>query len=219
MMYRTSSGLADQAIALHRRGFVPLPLRKGGKHLDLAAMGYLPLHHQTRRKSLRELAFTSLCYHFSQKPPMEADIASWFSGFCGNIGILGGYNGLMVLDFDNQQHFAQWQKDHADLLSRTPAARTPHGYHVYVRTSAPTVTSSMYSGFRRVGHIKSLGGYVVACPSVIGGDKNYRWLNDRSPFDVSPCAIDTLASLRLRASSPLKSGYDRVRRRGYFEPQ
>ncbi len=196
-----------------------MPLREGGKHLDLSAMGYLPLHFQTQCKLLKELAFASLCYHFSQKPPEETEITSWFAGFCGNIGILGGFDGLLVLDFDHKGHFAQWQKDNADLISRTPAARSPHGYHVYVKISKPTVTSSMYSGLRRVGHIKSLGGYVVASPSVVGGDKSYKWLEHNSPFDVSPCTIDSLESLRLRAVSPLKSGYDRVRKRGYFELQ
>lgn len=182
-------------------------------------MGYQPSHYLAGQKVLRELAFTSLCYHFSQKPPVEADITTWFSGFSGNIGILGGHEGLIVLDFDNPAHFTQWRKDNAKLLSQTPAARTPRGHHVYVRTTEPMVTSSMYAGFRRIGHVKSLGGYVVASPSAVAGNRHYEWLENRSPFDVPPCAVASLATLGLRACSPLKSGYDRVRKRGTFQLQ
>lgn len=219
MISRNSFDLVHQAVALHRLGFVPLPLRQGGKHLDLSVMGYEPVHFQTRRKSLKELAFTSLCFHYAQKPPSESDVASWFAGFAGNIGILGGYDGLLVLDFDDESHFAHWEKRHAHLLSETPAARSPRGYHVYVKSTVPMTTSSMYAGLRRVGHIKSLGGYVVTCPSRLGDEKNYQWLPGRSPFEASVCTIDNLESVRLRAASPLKTGYDRIRKRGYFDVQ
>ena len=81
------------------------------------------------------------------------------------------------------------------------------------------ITSSMFSGFRRVGHIKSLGGYVVTSPSILGDEKNYQWLPGRSPFEVSLYTIDSLEQVHLRAASPLKIGYDRIRKRGYFDIQ
>ena len=218
-MLITSCHLLEHALLLHRQGFIPLPLRKGGKHLDLAAMDYAPLHFQTRRKRLKELAFTSLCYQLSQKPPVRSDITDWFAEFDGNIGILGGYQGLIILDFDDRGRFERWEKDNSAIVSRTPVARSPNGYHVYLRTSQPMVTSSMYSGLRRIGHLKSLGGYIVACPSVTNDGGAYEWMKDRSPLDVAPCVIDSLEALRLRPVSPLKYVYDRLLNRGYFELQ
>lgn len=219
MMSGTSFDLVSQAVALRRLGYIPLPVRPGGKHLDLAVMGYPPVHFKTRRKTLKELAFTALCFHLSQKPPTETDIAAWFAGFTGNIGILGGFNGLLVLDFHHETHFEQWERRHADLMYETPVARSPRGYHVYIKSPVPMITSAMYAGFRRVGHIKSLGGYVVTCPSVLGDDENYQWLPGRSPFEVSLSSIDSLEAVRLRAASPLKTGYDRIRNRGFFDIQ
>lgn len=215
----TSCHLLEHALLLYRQGFVPLPLRKGGKHLDLAAMDYEPLHFQTRRKLLKELAFTSLCYQFSQRPPKQSDIAAWFADFDGNIGILGGYQGLIILDFDDCRRFEHWEKDNRAIVSRTPVARSPKGYHVYLRTSQPMVTSSMYSGLRRIGHLKSLGGYIVASPSVTADGGAYEWTKGRSPLDVAPCVIDSLEALHLRPVSSLKYTYDRFLNRGYFEPQ
>lgn len=209
----------EHALTLYRRGYVALPLRRGGKHLDLEAMGYAPLHFQTRRKTLKELAFTSLCYQLSQKPPSEADILSWFTGFSGNIGILGGYEGLTVLDFDCGKGFRRWGNANEALLSSTPIARSPRGYHVFVRTQQPVVTSSMYLGLRRIGHLKSLGGYVVASPSVLSGGGAYEWLDRSSPVDTQPSAVGSLEALGLRAMSPLKSTYDRALKRGFFDVQ
>ncbi|WP_419909286.1 bifunctional DNA primase/polymerase [Hoeflea sp.] len=211
-------GHLDSALSLFRKGYIPVPLRKGGKHLDIEAMGYEPVHFETRRKLLKELAFTSLCFHFSQKPPTELDVSEWFTGFSGNIGILTGYQGLLVLDFDNAAHFAGWRRDNEELFGMAPVARTPNGHHVYLKIGTPTVTSSMYAGMRRIGHVKSLGGYVVASPSVLRGT-TYEWVNERSAFEVSPPSIENLKSLGIDAISPLKRCYDSMRKRGFFELQ
>ncbi|TIU57093.1 MAG: DNA primase, partial [Mesorhizobium sp.] len=79
----------DYAVRLLAQGYICLPLRAGGKHLDLEAMGYDPLHLQTRRKDLKELAFCSIAFQLSQKPPTGGDIERWFRDFAGNVGILG----------------------------------------------------------------------------------------------------------------------------------
>ena len=65
--------LPDYAAGLLKRGYICLPLRAGGKHLDLDAMGYEPLHLQTLRKDLKELAFTSVAFQLAQKPPSSEE--------------------------------------------------------------------------------------------------------------------------------------------------
>jgi hypothetical protein len=207
------------AVRLLARGYICLPLRAGGKHLDLAAMDYDPLHLQSQRKDLKELAFCSIAFQLSQKPPTSDDIERWFRNFSGNVGILAGFSNLLILDFDDAAAYRDWLSAHKDIASRTPMAKSPNGFHVYLRTREPTVSSSLHLGMRRVGHIKALGGYVVGSPSVLKDGSSYSWLENQSPFDVDPQPIDSLASLSLHPVSPLKRYYDRVRNRGFFERQ
>ncbi|TPN89780.1 bifunctional DNA primase/polymerase [Mesorhizobium sp. CU2] len=211
--------LTDYVLKLRDRGYVCLPLRAGGKHLDLAAMAYDPLHWRTLRKDLKELAFTSIAFHLSQKPPGSEEIARWFRGFSGNVGILGGYANLLVLDFDDAAGYRNWLDGHKEIASRTPMARSPVGFHVYLRSREPTVSSSLHFGMRRVGHAKALGGYIVASPSLLKDGSCYSWIDGQSPLDVEPQAVDSLASLSLSPVSPFKHFYDRLLRRGFFERQ
>ncbi|UCI07737.1 bifunctional DNA primase/polymerase [Mesorhizobium sp. B1-1-8] len=211
--------LTDYAVRLLERGYIGLPLRAGGKHLDLAAMGYEPLHFKTQRKDLKELAFTSIAFQLSQKPPTARDIERWFHGFSGNLGILGGYSNLMILDFDDGAAYGSWLKDHREVASGTPTARSPSGFHVYLRTREPTVSSSLHFGTRRVGHVKALGGYIVASPSMLKDGSCYSWIGGQSPFEVEPQTVENLAGLSLRPVSPFKHFYNRLLGRGFFERQ
>ncbi|KQU87478.1 DNA primase [Mesorhizobium sp. Root102] len=207
----------EYAIELLAKGYICLPLRAGGKHLDLQAMEYDPLHLQTRRKDLKELAFRSIAFQLSQKPPTCDDIERWFQKFVGNIGILGGFSNLLILDFDDVVGYRSWTSMHMELAGRTPVAKSPNGFHVYLRTREPIVSSSLHFGLRRIGHAKGLGGYVVGSPSVLKDGSCYSWLKNQSPFDIEPKLIDSLASLSLRPVSPLKDFYNRMLNRGSFE--
>jgi hypothetical protein len=209
----------DYALRLLDRGVVCLPLREGAKHLDLQAMGYVPLHMRTMRKDLKELAFTGIAFHLSQFPPSRDTIGRWFDGFQGNVGILGGYANLLVLDFDNAEDFGRWRRTREALVGSTPVARSPSGFHVFLKSDEPVVSSSLHFGLRRVGHAKSLGGYVVGSPSVLKNGAGYSWLPGQSPFDVEPHAVTNLAAVSLLPVSPLKHLYDRLWNRGYFEEQ
>ncbi|TGQ06707.1 MULTISPECIES: bifunctional DNA primase/polymerase [unclassified Mesorhizobium] len=211
--------LSEYAARLRERGYICLPLRAGGKHLDLAAMEYDPLHLRTLRKDLKELAFTSTTFQLAQRPPGSGDIARWFRGFAGNVGILGGFSNLMILDFDDDAGYRAWLADHKAIVSATPMARSPGGFHVYLRTREPTVSSSLHFGLRRVGHVKALGGYVVGPPSVLRDGSCYSWVKGQSPFDIEPQVVDGLGSLSLRPVSMLKHHYDRLLKRGFFERQ
>jgi hypothetical protein len=214
-----SGVLTDYAMKLLERGYICLPLRAGGKHLDLAAMGYDPVHLRTLRKDLKELAFTAITFQLSQRPPSSADIERWFRDFSGNVGILGGYANLLILDFDDDTGYRSWLGDHREIASRTPMARSPNGFHVYLRAREPMVSSSLHFGLRRIGHVKALGGYVVGCPSVLKDGSTYSWVEGQSAFDVEPQIVDGLGSLSLRPVSMFKHLYDRLLKRGFFERQ
>lgn len=211
--------LLDYALRLFDRGLICLPLSPGGKHLDLAALGYDPVHKRTRRKRLKELAFTGIAFHLSQKPPSRETVAGWFTGFSGNIGILGGYRDLLILDFDDEPGFERWRKGRNSLIRSTPVAKSPSGFHVYLKSAGAIVSSSLHFGLRRVGHAKALGGYIVASPSILAGGPEYKWLPGQSPFDLEPARADDLAAISLLPVSPFKLAYDRLLGRGYFDDE
>lgn len=208
----------DYALELRSRGFICLPLSKGGRHLTFPAMDLEPLHLHTMRKNLKELAFSGVTYGLSQRPPEPETIRRWFDGHDGNIGILGGFADLIVLDFDKSVLFYQMREMNEQLFNSTPIERTPNGYHVYLKCSTPRVSSSLHFGMRRAGHIKALGGYVVSSPSTLKDGSTYNWLQNQSPFDVEPQYIESVEDLSVHPNSPLKRWYDRVWRRGSFNP-
>jgi hypothetical protein len=207
----------EYALRLLGKGIVPVPLLRGGKHLDLPAMGYSPVHRESMRKELKEIAFSGICFELSQRPPSEATIAAWFEGFSGNIGIVGGANNLLILDFDDVGHFGKWRKGREALIRSTPVARSRCGFHVYLRTARPLPSTSLHFGLRRLGHAKAFGGYAVASPSALREGTAYKWLPGQSPFDLDPVRITDLAELSLRPVSPIKEIYDSILGRGYFE--
>jgi hypothetical protein len=208
----------DLALRLRSHGYIPLPLSKSGRHLDLPALGFDPLHLRSRRKCLKELAFGSLAYFYAQRPPDDAALRSWFASHDGNIGILGGFEQLVILDFDAPQVFDSWRAEHAGLCASTPVEQSPHGFHVFIKCRELLTSTSLHIGFRRGGHIKALGGYVVATPSVLKDGSGYSWLEGQSPFLVEPRMVEDLGSLGIHATSPLKRSYDRLLGRGGFEP-
>jgi len=211
--------IVECVLELRSRGFVCLPLSKGGKHLDFPAMGLDPIHIRSRRKDMKELAFTSVAFAFAQYPPEAATVRHWFEGHDGNIGILGGFADLVILDFDKPSVFERWREKNASLCGSTPVEQTPSGFHVYLKCRTPRLSSSLHMGIRRAGHIKALGGYAVSSPSILKDGSTYRWLRDQSLFDVEPKYVDSVEALSLRPTSRLKQSYDRLLGRGFFEPQ
>jgi len=209
--------MVDYALKLLSCGYVCVPLSRGGRHLDLATMGYAPLHLETHQKKLKELCFNSVAFQFSQQPPSAEIVRRWFTGFDGNIGIIGGYLNLMVLDFDSLSVYQKWRRANQKLVAATPVAQSPNGFHVYLKTLKPTVSSSLHFGFQRAGHIKALGGYVLGPPSRLGSG-NYQWLLGHSPFEVAPQTVESLQQISLAPVSPLKAFYDRLLKRGQFKP-
>ena len=210
--------MVEYTLDLLERGFVCVPVSRGGRHLDLERIGYAPLHLQTRRKHLKELCFDSIAFQLSQIPPSPEQLTQWFSGYDGNIGVIGGYKKLIILDFDKPALYHRWVRKNPELAASTPIAKSPHGYHVYLRMPTPTVSTSLHLGLQRAGHVKALGGYALCAPSSLRDGSVYTWLPGQSPMDAAPRSIETLENISLSPASLLRRVHDRVRGRGYFEP-
>lgn len=79
---------------------------------------------------------------FQQEQPPESVVKSWFLGQDVNLGIVTGYNGLTVIDFDDFTEYTRWQTWIAQLpnyrvIKRAFAVRSRRGVHVYFRSLQP----------------------------------------------------------------------------------
>lgn len=206
----------QEAAKLAAAGYLPVPLYAARKHMDVAAAGYDPLHLSSRQKTMKELLFTGLAVSMVMRTPDQGTIEAMFGDPDANIGLVTGHKNLLVLDFDDPGAFRKFADAYAGLMREAPIVRSPDGWHLYVRTPAPLATSSVYRGMRRIGHVKSLGGYVVCPPSRLASGGGYTWENGHSVYEKAPPEIPDLSALGLSQVSPLKSAYDRALGRGGF---
>lgn len=95
--------------------------------------------------------------------PTASTLRMWFGAERQNLGVITGWQGLVVIDFDNlaaYQCWRQWLAVTGKRLS-TYEVMTGRGVHVYLFADMPAVAA-------HVGDvdIKASGGYVLAPPSV-----------------------------------------------------
>lgn len=103
----------------------------------------------------------------------ECEIESWFKAWPrSNLGVVTGWNNLVVLDFDNlDDFFTMWDPD----KHKTMTVITSRGAHLYLYTEQfPTMWKIEgipidIQGSRR---------YVVAPPSIHPSGERYQYLND-----------------------------------------
>lgn len=206
----------QEAVKLAAAGYLPVPLYASRKHMDVAAAGDDPLHLASRDKAMKELLFTGLAVSMVMKTPDQGTVEAMFGDSNANIGLVTGHRNLLVLDFDDAGAFRKFAEGNGRLVREAPLVRSPDGWHLYLRTPAPVPTSSVYRGLRRIGHVKSLGGYVVCPPSRLGSGGRYVWEEGHSVFEKTPPEVPGLSALGLTQVSPLKSAYDRALGRGGF---
>lgn len=123
----------EYVLALRAKGYICLPVLPGRRRLAFPAMDRKPWHFQTRRKNLMALGHASTAYGLAQQPPTPETLERWFGNHDGNIGNFGGYEDLCILDFDDSEQFERLRQQNRELLAATPIARTPNGYHVYLK--------------------------------------------------------------------------------------
>jgi len=124
--------------------------------------------------------------------PTSSVIQTWFGAGRQNLGVITGWQGLAVIDFDNlaaYQCWRQWLQITGKRLI-TYEVLTGRGVHVYIFCEEPPTPA-------HVGDvdIKANGGYVLAPPSVHPSKRLYVG-NDRPIAkvaqleDVFPCIVD-----------------------------
>ena len=148
------------AMTLRDAGWSVIPLRWRDKRPDGAALKWVA--------SLDDEGFPTW-NTYKARAATDAELRTWFTlGGRHNLGVVTGYNGLTVLDFDTMDAYDAWIMLAGDLgptaktcAESTYRVRTARGVHVYVRTEAPVTSYS-------VGKIdvKAQWGYVLTEPSV-----------------------------------------------------
>lgn len=105
---------------------------------------------------------------FKGRQACDRELWLWFAGPRRNLGVVTGYNGLVVLDFDVRDAYdawSSWARAEGGLAARvareTYRVYSARGVHVYVVVEEP-VTSYQVPGI----DVKGAWGYVLAPPSI-----------------------------------------------------
>ena len=115
--------------------------------------------------------------------PTENEVRSWFSVH-RNLGLICGWQNLVVLDFDDWQAFYDWHPPHTEY-AETYSVVTNRGVHLYFYTDE-TPASMKLPGI----DVKA-SGYVVAPPSIHPSGLHYTELPGRDIMRVKDLACLT----------------------------
>lgn len=125
--------------------------------------------------------------------PSDTEYQRWFSSRLRNIGVVVGWNNLVVIDFDRQAVYNKWLLWAARkggwagiVASQTYQVRTSRGVHVYVFTRERELNRKL-EGI----DIKAQSGYVLAPPSVHPSGAKYEAFDDNAEI----LSIDTLSEI------------------------
>lgn len=136
----------------------------------------LPLYHRSKRPAFSALKCTGHINEdggcswdgLKERLPTDDELWLWFAGPRRNLGIVTGWRGLTVLDFDQREVYdawASWARAEggraAHIEANTYRVFSARGVHVYV------MVDEVVEPFRIAEiDIKAAWGYVLAPPSV-----------------------------------------------------
>ena len=115
--------------------------------------------------------------------PTENEVRSWFSAN-RNLGLICGWQNLVVLDFDDWQAFYDWHPAHTEY-AETYSVVTNRGVHLYFYTAEPPASMKL------PGIDVKASGYVVAPPSIHPSGLHYTELPGRDIMRVKDLACLT----------------------------
>ena len=149
-----------------------------------AGFSVIPIGYRSKRPAFDALKLTRSTaadghlsweqYKSHAASPQELQL--WFGGPRRNIGVVTGWNGLVVLDFDQRDAYDAWLGwTHAaggraaSIAAGTYRVRSARGVHVYLMCDEPVESY-------QVGNIdvKASWGYVLAPPSVHPSGHEYQ---------------------------------------------
>lgn len=101
----------------------------------------------------------------------EDTIRKWISNEPKNIAVVFGKasGGLACRDFDSEQSYHNWAKEHPELAAILPTVRTSRGYHVYFKSYVEAIKTFDDGEYRGKG-------YCLLPPSIHPSNAVYQWV-------------------------------------------
>jgi hypothetical protein len=189
-----TEALLAAAHRYRKLGFSVIPFRPHGKSPDpeaLAASGNFLRPGQPSWEV------------FNVRQATDEELEAWFSDKERNVGLVTGYNDLLILDFDNPESWGIWCSAYERIARTTSIQKTSKGFHVLLRWRGTwTIPLHRNTRFRLsaapgvvAGDVKGSHDCVVAWPSIHPSGQQYQWLPGQAPWETELLKIDNLREI------------------------
>lgn len=137
---------------------------------------------------------------FQSQLPTVDQVRNWFFGGFHNVGVVTGWQGLVVIDFDAAVEFGRWLRwacrrggIAAYVARRAYRVQSSRGMHLYVRLPErlKTIKIRHADGAARI-DVKGQGGYVLGATSVHPSGTIYTALREELVFPMVHALSDVL---------------------------
>jgi hypothetical protein len=149
----------------------------------------IPIRYKDKRPEVKEWG------NFQNSLPSEEQVKTWFAGRLHNIGIITGYSGLTVIDFDTIEEYNKWllwanmKGGITSWVAQTAfKVKTNRGVHVYIRLPQSERSRKTTTAI----DIKGFGGYVLGPLSIHPTGAIYTAINESWSFPTVSTLSDVL---------------------------
>lgn len=156
------------------------PILQQAQHWLSLGIATIPIRHRDKRPALPAWR------KYQTTLPTDGELRAWFNGRLRNLGVVAGWAGLTVLDFDSPALYHLWYTwatlqggVAATVAECTYRVLTARGVHVYVGVDdRPRCTRHDVLQV----DVKGRGGYVLAPPSMHPSGAQYTCLDAAAPI-------------------------------------
>lgn len=152
----------------------------------------IPIQYRDKRPAAKLLP-SGKWEGYKTELPTDTELQTWFISSLRNIGLIVGWNNLLVVDFDDIDTYNRWMLWACKMgglvemvARRTYQVKTSRGMHVYVFTQNRELNRKL-PGI----DIKAQGGYVLIPPSIHPSGHVYAAVNEAAHI----LSINSLADI------------------------
>lgn len=149
----------------------------------------IPISYRSKRPAFDALRLTASAVggglswsEYKNRLPTAGELKLWFTGPKRNIGVVTGYNGLVVLDFDSLDFYNAWCNwavafggEAINFKLNTFKVYSSRGVHVYIQCKELVESFNLEKSV----DIKARWGYVLAPPSIHPNGHEYVGVGER----------------------------------------